>query len=129
MALAVYQWKAVVFYTETGEEIAVLPTLDSALSEEVFVDNTKLVYAGDQGVTAYDLEKREVLWTGEKATTLSVSADKTTVAAVNRDEDYGVIYRMDDGREKARCSFEGHRMKVAANDIFANPGGPDFFSE
>ncbi len=125
-AAAVYQWEVAVFDTGTGAKLASLPSLNSALSDAVFADNSRLVYAGDQGVTAYDLDKQAVLWTGEEATTLSLSADKTTVAAVNRDADYGVIYQMEDGKEKVRCSFEGHHMEVAANDIFANPGNRIF---
>ena len=43
------------------------------------------------------------------------------VAAVNRDEDYGIVYRVSDGKKMRECSFGGHSMKVAANDTFANP--------
>ncbi len=122
----VYQWEVAVFDTETGTKIAAIPAVNSALADVIFVDNSRLVCGGEQGVTAYDLEKQAILWTGEEATTLSVSFDKTTVAAVNRDADYGIIYQMEDGKEITRCSFEGHHMKVAANDIFANPANRIF---
>lgn len=122
----IYQHEAAVFDMGTLERIALLPAENSALSDILFVDETRIVYAGDQGVTAYDLEKKEILWIGEKATTLAVSGDKTAVAAVNRDDGSACVYRMEDGRKTADCFFEGKHMAAAANDIFANPGNRIF---
>lgn len=123
---AVYQGEAAVFDTESRRLITALPIQNSALSDVIFVDNKRIVYAGDQGVTAYDLEMHQVLWTGEEATTLAVSADRTAVAAVNRDEELAVIYRMSDGSVLKECSFEGKHLPVAENDIFANPNDSIF---
>lgn len=117
----VCQQEAAVFDMESGDRVAALPAENSALSDILFVDERTILYAGEQGVTAYDLEQQKVLWSGGKATTLSVSGDKKAAAAVNRDEDYAVIYNLADGEEITRCSFEGHEMAVAANDLFANP--------
>ncbi len=122
----VYQSEAAVYEMETGERTVVLPARDSALSDLIFVDESRIVYAGEQGVTAYDLHKQEILWTGEQATTLAVSGDGTVVAAVDKDEDYAVLYRMSDGTKITDCSFEGHRMEAAVNDIFANPANRIF---
>lgn len=116
-----YAYEAAVFDTESLQRLAALPLQNSALSDVVFVDEDRLVYAGDTGVTAYDLDAGTIIWTGETATTLAVSADGTRVAAVNRDEDHAVVYRMDSGDIEAECSFEGQHMQVAANDIFASP--------
>lgn len=114
-------YEAEVFDTETQKSLAVLPLQNSALSELLFTDDNHVVYAGEQGVTLYDLEGQQERWTGEPATTLAVSADGTVVAAVNRDEDHGSLYRISDGMKVKECSFQGQRMEVAANDIFANP--------
>lgn len=122
----VYQQEAAVFDTESQERIAVLPAENSALADVVFVDEKTVLYAGEQGVTAYDLERQKVLWSGDQATTLSVSGDKKVAAAVNRDAGYAVVYSVADGEKIAQCSFEGHEMAVAANDIFANPGNRIF---
>ncbi len=118
---AVYQYETAIFDMESREQIAVLPMQPSALAEVVFADKTHIIYAGEQGVTAYDLEKKEPLWQGEVATTLAISGDGTTVAAVNRDEAYAAIYRVSDGEKLTECSFGGQHMEVAVNDIFANP--------
>ena len=123
---AVYQSEAAVYDTAGCRRMVSLPIENSAMSEAVFADDSLFVYAGEKGVTAYHLDKKEILWTGEKATTLSVSADRMTVAAVNRDEEYAVVYQMSDGSKLKECSFLGRHLPVAVNDIFANPNDSIF---
>lgn len=123
---AVYAYEAAVYAMEDATHIVLLPLQQSALSDVVFTDETHLIYAGDEGVTAYDLEGMKVLWKGEAATTLALSADGAVLAAVNRDADHAVLYGTADGAKLAECSFEGSHMRVAANDIFADPGGSVF---
>lgn len=122
----VYAYEAAVYNMEDRQCITVLPMQNSALSDVVFTDEAHIVYAGENGVTAYDLDAQEVMWTGETATTLAVSADGCIAAAVNRDEDHAVIYRVSDSTKLAECSFDGLYMQVAANDIFANPNDDIF---
>ena len=85
------------------------------------MDETHVVYAGDTGITGYDLEEGTVMWTGETATTLTISADKKVVAAVDRDADQAMIYNAVNGEQIAVCSFGGQHLSVPANDIFADP--------
>ena len=87
----------------------------------VFVNDTQVIFAGALGVTAYDIEQGKILWTGQTATTLALSGDKSVVAAVNRDESIAKLYQVEDGVLVGECSFGEQHMKVAANDIFANP--------
>lgn len=115
------QDEAIVFSMESQQEIVRLPLLHSALAELVFADEYTIIYAGDQGITVYDLNEGRVRWVGEEATALAVSGDGTVAAAVNRDEDRAVIYRVTDGSRIKECSFYGQRMPVPANDIFTNP--------
>lgn len=117
----VYGYEAAVFDLDSRSRIAVLPVQNSALSDCLFVDEEHVVYAGQDGVALYDLSVRRDIWTGETATTLAISADGSTVAAVNRDADYAVIYNVADGSRKMERSFQGAHMAVAANDIFADP--------
>lgn len=118
---AVYSYEVAIFDLESGERMAAFPIQESALSDVIFVDDSRVVYAGAQGVTAYDLKEERTLWTGGEATTLSVSGDGAVVAAVNRDNNFGSIYRMNDGEKIADCSFGEQHMKAAVNDTFANP--------
>lgn len=123
---AVYAYEAAVYSMEDQKLIVSLPIENSAMSDVVFADETHIIYAGAEGVTAYDLELQSVLWTGETATMLAVSGDGSILAAVNRNADHAVIYSAEDGVRLAECSFEGQSMSVAANDIFADPGNAVF---
>lgn len=117
----IYAFEAAVYDTETLERMAALPVRESALSDLVFPDESRIVYAGADGVTAFDLNTGEILWIREPATFLTLSGDGECVAAVDRDEDRAVIYRVSDGEKLYERSFEGAHMQVAANDIFADP--------
>lgn len=117
----VYQYETAVYDMESEQKIAAFPMQESALADVVFADESRIVYAGEQGVTAYDLDAGKILWTGRESTAVTVSGDGSVAACVNRDEDHGVLYRMSDGEELMECSFEGQHMETAFNDIFANP--------
>lgn len=116
-----YAYETAVYDMETQLKLAVLPMKKSAMSDIYFLDENTIVYAGINGVTAYDVGRQKELWTGEEATTLAVSGDRTMVAAVNREQDYAVIYRSSDGAPMMQCSFGSSRMISDANGIFANP--------
>lgn len=118
---AVYAYETAIFRMENQQKIVTLQIENSALSDVVFLDETRLIYAGEEGVTVYDLDMQSVVWTGEKATTLAVSADAKRVAAVNRDDDKVIIYQVSDGKKIAERSLEGKHLSVAVNDAFADP--------
>lgn len=115
-----YAYETSVYDMETQQKLSVLPMKKSAMADVVFLDEHTVVYAGEKGVTAYDVEKQKELWTGEEAVTLAVSADHSAIAAVNREKDYAVVYSSSDGERLAECSFGQSRMFSVANDIFAN---------
>ena len=117
----VYAYEVAVFDMSTQKKVVLFPVQNSALSDVVFVDDSRIIYAGIDGITAYDLNEQKQLWTGKTATTLTMSEDKKTVAAVNRDETFATVYRVSDGAELATCDFAGLHMSVATNDIFIDP--------
>ncbi len=118
---AVCQGGLQVFHTESRRQQAALPITNSALADAIFVDENRILYAGVEGVTIYDLEKERTLWTGAEATTLALSGDRMRVAAVNRNEGQAFLYDAEDGSLLAECGFHGKQMETAYNDIFANP--------
>lgn len=122
----VYAYELAVFELETQKEIVTLPVQHSALSEVLFLDENSFIYAGDDGIAAYDLEKKERLWAGEEAVTIAVSNNGKKAAALNREKDYAVIYDVSEGRKIGECPFEGRYMGKAVNDIFANPADDIF---
>lgn len=119
-AAAVYAYAVAVIDLETGETTATLPAAASALAGAVFVDDNRLLYAGENGLTAYDIAARRELWRGRPATGIAVSADGKTIVAVDRDAGEALLYSAE-GAEKGRVFFEGKRQRVPANDSFANP--------
>lgn len=119
--VAVYAYELAIYETSTQQKMVTLPIQNSALSDVVFANDTHIIYAGNNGVTAYDLEKQKVLWIGEVATTLTISADLQVVASINRDEDRAVLYQVSTGEKIGERSFDGAHMAVAVNDIFADP--------
>lgn len=118
---AVYAYETAVYDAATLEKLAALPMRESALSDIVFLDEGNIVYAGDKGVTAYDLDAGQTLWTQEPAAFLALSGDGGSIAAVDRDADRVLVYRVSDGEKLYERSFEGNHLQVAANDIFADP--------
>lgn len=117
---AVYAYEMAVFDLETQKQMAVLPICESALSDMVFLDEDRIVYAGKDGVALYDLSEGEVRWTAREATTLALSGDHRVVAAIDRDAECAYLYDADTGEEIAACGFNGRHMRVPANDIFAD---------
>lgn len=120
-AAAITTGRLHVFDTETGETLAELPTDPSALSDVVFADEDMVLYAGDGALCAYDLAAQAALWTGRPATAITLSADRSTVAALYKDEDRAVVYRAASGEVLNTISFEGKHQSVLANDQFADP--------
>lgn len=116
-----YAYEAVVYETSTLEEIVRLPILESALADVDFIKETQIVYAGIEGITAYDLQMGKVLWQGANATKLSLSEDKTKLAAVNTDKAGVKIYEVSTGEVLKECTFGEQRISVAFNEIFADP--------
>lgn len=106
---------------ENAEITLSLPAEASALAEVEYLTDDILIYAGEQGISAYHLEEQKELWRGEKATGISVSEDKSTVAAIYKDDSFATIYDADTGENKARIEFDGRKQSVAVNDVFINP--------
>ena len=117
---AVYAFEVAVFDTQTGEISATLPAVHSALADIEFADENLLVYAGQDGLSVYDIVAGRILWTGKQATEITVSADGRTISSVYRDESFASLYGID-GSEKGVVDFAGKKQSVIENDTFANP--------
>ena len=120
-ACAVYAYTAAVFDTDTGEILAELPAEESALSDAEYLNPHVLIYAGKGSLQAYDIETGTVLWSGEPATSVSISGDGKRAAAVYKEETTAVVYDTADGRILYTVDFEGRHQKVTVNDSFADP--------
>lgn len=110
-----------VFDTESGELLAGLPANRSALSDIVFTGENTVIYAGANALRAYDISADKELWTGKEATSICISADGSTAAAVYRDESMAEIYDLAAGEMRETVEFHGKRQSVVYNDSFADP--------
>lgn len=110
-----------VFDTESGELLTELPTDGSALSDAVFTTEDTVIYAGAGALRAYHISAGQELWKGGAATSICVSADGSTAAAVYRDESAAVVYDAAAGEALETVAFHGKRQSVAYNDGFADP--------
>ncbi len=97
------------------------PCEDSALSEVEYLDSDTIVFAGKEGIQVRDISTDSVLWSGKPATGIAVSGDRSTIAAVYKDDDSAVVYDANDGTVKSRIDFGGKKQKKVINDVFMNP--------
>lgn len=125
-AAAVYQGGVAVIDTLKSEIIADLPANQSALSDAIFSGNDCLIYAGEEGITAYSVKNNKELWKGAPATGICVSTDGKYAASIYKDASEAIIYDMEMGKEIQRISFESRKQPVAVNDNFADPNDSIF---
>ena len=117
---AVYSFAVALFDTESGKIIETLPTVKSALADVVFSDNSTIIYAGEDGVCAYDIGNKKKLWTGKQTTSIALSSDGKTLATIYRDETFATIYDID-GNEKSTILFGDKKQLIVDDDTFADP--------
>lgn len=110
-----------VYNTGDGTQLAQLPAEPSALSDLVFSGENTVIYAGKGGIKAYSLIEQQELWSGRTATGISLSADGSVVAAVNRDEASAVVYNAATGEQLRKVDFYSLQQRVVANDIYVDP--------
>ena len=117
----IYAANLAVYDMATCEEVVTLPADRSALSEVEFLTEDVIVYAGADGIAAYDLAQGRALWSGDQATAISISSDGKRVAAVNRDETHAKLYDAGNGSLIETVDFNDLAQSVAVNDIALNP--------
>ncbi|MDO5407859.1 MAG: WD40 repeat domain-containing serine/threonine protein kinase [Eubacteriales bacterium] len=120
-AVCVCQGKLILFDTDKAEVIETLPAAESALAEAEYLDEHRVVYAGQAGVSVYDLQTGQQIWTGKPATAVAISGDGSTMAAIYKEETFATIYDASSGQVLDTIDFEGKCQSVTVNDSFANP--------
>lgn len=120
-AACLYSGYIAVIDTENANIVATLEAEKSALAEVEFLNNETIVYAGIDGIKAYDITNNETLWSGANCTAICVSQDSKTVAAIYKDESTAIIYDALTGVVKTKIEFKGKHQSVTVNDSFANP--------
>ncbi|MCL2015948.1 MAG: serine/threonine protein kinase [Defluviitaleaceae bacterium] len=121
-AAVIHLGSTTIFNTQTGNVLAILPTVNSALAEVRFLAEDTVIFAGANGLAAHNFITGANLWQAdEPATAIAISADKSTVAGIYRDNTFATVHSTANGELIANVDFGGNRQRVVANDIFANP--------
>ena len=113
-------WWIYVYDTDSGNAITTEPlkAAPTAWADFVFTERGALLYAGENGLTSYNLTTRSQEWsTGRPATKIALSGDESTVATVSRDESSAALWNAVSGESLgAEVDFQGRSMPVLADD-------------
>lgn len=113
-------WWIYVYDTDTGGEITHEPlkAAPSAGADFLFTERGALLYAGENGLTSYNLTSHSIEWsTGRPAMKIALSGDQTTAVTVYRDENFAAVWNAETGEALGReIDFHGRSMKVLASD-------------
>lgn len=110
----------VVFDTERAEVIAELPVGTAPISQIRYRDNDTLLFAGKEGITAYDIKEGRELWKGDAAASISISADGKRVAAIGEGERSATVYDGETGEVEHRVDFGDRCQNIGIKDnLFA----------
>ena len=121
-AVCMYEGAAAVIDLRTLQVTATLPTVDSAMAEAEYLDSDTVIYAGENGVTAYSISEDRQLWCGEPGTAISVARSGNLVAAVFGDESRAVLYNAQSGEKTGEIDFGAKKQNVTmVSENFANP--------
>ncbi|WP_050698582.1 protein kinase domain-containing protein [Anaeromassilibacillus senegalensis] len=119
---ALYAYRIMVVDTETGEQLADLPAQPTAAADLCFLNENALVYAGESGLSAYDIGAGKQLWCGQAATHLALSADNGRVVGVYGAESHATVYDAATGAAVQTVDFSGRSQHVLpGGGILADP--------
>lgn len=120
-AVCIYAFALAILNTANGAVIDTLPVMHSALAEAKYLDNDHIIYAGADGITKYCISAKTKEWCGKPATSIAVSGNGKTAAAIYRDASSAYIYDTENGNIMDSVEFEGQKQWITVNDVFANP--------
>ncbi len=117
--IVTYAYELAIYDIQSGEQLASLPTLESALCEVEFLNESEIIYAGAEGLSAYDISANKTLWTAAPATAIAVSGDKTMAATIYKNESRINFYDAATGGLISFRELDGH-LNIPENDRFAD---------
>ncbi|MDC0700689.1 PQQ-binding-like beta-propeller repeat protein, partial [Blautia wexlerae] len=119
---ALYAYHIMILDTETGEQLADLPAQPTAAAGLRFLDADTLLYAGENGLSAYDAGAGTPLWRGQPATRLALSADQGRAAGVYGAESHATVYDTTTGAAVRTVEFGGRSQSVLpGGGVLADP--------
>lgn len=110
----------VVFDTASAEIAAKLPTGGENISQIRYLNNNTILYAGEGGMKAYDIEGEQELWMGDVASSICVSGDGGTAAGVCESGTFATVYDTETGEVRDKIDFKGRSQNIGIKDnLFA----------
>lgn len=110
----------VIFDTKRGDVTAKLPAGSSAISQIRYLDADTILYAGEEGIKAYDIQEQNELWTGGIAASICVSEDRKTAAGICEGDTYATVYDAKTGEVRCKVDFAGKSRNIGIKDnLFA----------
>lgn len=104
------------FDTATGNITAKLDTVNRASYNAVFIDDSRIVYPGKNGITLYDINAG-IVWTGDMVTQIAVSGDGQHIAGAGEYEAY--VYDLN-GSKEAFMNYNGRKLIKGVQDEYVN---------
>lgn len=114
-----YAYEAAIYPAGGKEPLAVRKIRKSAQSGCLFLDEDTVIYAGEQGVEAYNIASGKVLWTGVSAGQLALSGSREVAAVLSPQGSRVVLYRTADGEVIGEYSFKGRHIP-ASDEIYVS---------
>lgn len=116
---ALYPYELAVFDIESSESLIRLPAVQSTLAEVRFLNDDTVVFAGKDGLEAFNIADGKILWTGHPATSVTVSGDGSVIAAVYKDDSTAFLYTPD-GEVLSTVDFGSKSMLIPVDDSFTH---------
>lgn len=105
-----------IFDTKSTDTLAELSAENCALSEIVYLDEHTILYAGNGGIKAYDLYEKRELWSGNSASYISMSGDRSKAAASYEQDTKALVYDTGTGEIRSRIDFGGKSQSIALDN-------------
>lgn len=118
--IAGYAYEIAIYDIESGKLLKTLPTLESALCEIEFLSDSVILYAGADGLTAYDIPADKILWQADPATAIAISGDKSIAATIYRTDEMINFYDTSTGALISFRELDDKHLNIPENDKFTD---------
>lgn len=104
--------------TDSMGVIRRLPAGEQPISEIRYADEDTVLFNGEDGLTAYDIKGGCKLWTGNAASSVSVSGDGKFVAGIDEGGTSATVYDVKTGGVLCDIDFHGKSQNMGIKDNF-----------
>lgn len=119
----IYHGGTIIYDPNLRKEVVRLDLIDNAKANVYFLNDNKILYTGDKGVSIYDISTGKNLWTKDIVNEIAISGDENTFVGVTDKKIF--VYSVKSGELLKEFSLNiGRNLPV--NNIFADNGSDIF---